>query len=504
MGNRGGERAAAYGRVGNRDDDRARAGGALVIAHQELRSYLIWQQAVRLRAQARPVIDRRLDQLGDRLALAELAPILAIDLTSRDTSALVVTRKGQVVGSAPRIHGPEPPLLPLKRYEAALDDDPRVTSVVPEGDRRILVVLIAPLAWRPMPGAVIELATYLDTEERVFRFIRILGAGLIVAAVVALALELALRGPFTMFALLAAPLVYGAARLARRGAAPALVEEATPLPSAEGPGGEIDVAALMREVEAAFLVRDASEERMRRFIADASHELRTPLTSLGAAGDVLLQAKDSPEQVERIVEIVRSQTDRMTRIVQDMLVLARADSTTLEREPLRLDVLVAQHVEELIVSTPDRRLEVEADGPVTVLADSDQLLQVLGNLTSNAIRHTATDGLVRVSVAVDRDDAVISVADDGEGIAESDLPWIFQRFYRAGSTRLSGSSGLGLAIVRQIVEQHGGDVEVSSVSGEGATLRVRLPLIESRATGGRTTEPAEAPRITAGDLRDVS
>lgn len=462
---------------------------ALLIAHRELRSYLIWQKAVRLRAQARPVIDRRLDQLGAQLDPAELAPILAIDLTNRDTSAIVVTRKGQVIGSGPRIHGPEPPLLPRERYERALGDDPHVTSVVPEGERRVLAVLIPPLAWRPGPGAVVELATYLDEEERVLRFIRILAGGLVVATVAAVFLEYELKGPYTVLALLAVPLVYAAARFARRGASPPPTQESEPSPHAEAHVPDVDVAALMREVEAAFLIQEASEERMRRFIADASHELRTPLTSLGAAGDVLLRAKDTPEQVERVVEVIRSQTDRMTRIVQEMLVLARLDSSvTLKREPVRLDRLAAQHVEELILSAPDRRIEFVLDASAIVLADSNQLRQVLGNLTSNAVRHSGPSSSITVSVGVDGDQAVLAVSDEGEGIPDEDLPWIFQRFYRADSARLSGGSGLGLAIVRQIVERHGGVVEVSSNSSEGATFQARLPLADSKPRGDTGTD----------------
>jgi signal transduction histidine kinase len=473
----------------------------LVIAHRELRSYLIWQQAVRLRAQARQVIDRRLDQLGDRLDAPELAPILAIDLTNRDTSAIVVTRKGQVIGSAPPIHGPEPPLLPWPRYEAALEGEPHVTSVVQDGARRVLVVLIPPLAWRPAPGAVVELATYLDSEERLLRFIRILAGGVLLSAILAVFLEVALAGAYTLLALLAVPLVYAAARLARREASPPLTQESAPTRHAENETSEVDLAALMKEVEAAFLVRDASEERMRRFFADASHELRTPLTSLGAAADVLDRAKESPEQLDRVVDVLRSQTDRMTRTVQDMLVLTRLDSAvTFRRQPIRLDVLAIQHVDELALSTPDRTIEVDAGESVTVLGDEEQLRQALGNLTGNAVRHTAAGGHIVVAVSVEGKEAVVEVSDDGEGISEADLPWIFQRFYRADSTRLSGGSGLGLAIVRQIVERHGGEIEVSSSPREGAIFRIRLPVVGAvdRVPGGAASR-APASRTSAGD-----
>ncbi|MEA2284678.1 MAG: two-component system, OmpR family, sensor kinase, partial [Solirubrobacteraceae bacterium] len=238
-----------------------------------------------------------------------------------------------------------------------------------------------------------------------------------------------------------------------------------------------DFTAAMRRVEAAFLERQASEERMRRFVADASHELRTPLTAVGGAADVLLRgAKDDPEQVERLARLVRSRADAMAALVEGLLTLARLDAgVTLRREAVDLGRVAREHAEELTVSAPGRRIAVDAPDGVVVEGDPDRLRQVLANLTGNALRHAGPDASVKIAVARDGGTALVRVADDGPGIAPEERERLFERFYRGAGAQSADGSGLGLAIVGEIVAAHGGAAEIVETPGGGATFVVRLP-----------------------------
>jgi two-component system OmpR family sensor kinase len=459
-----------------------------VIVYRELWAYLVWVEAVRVRAQAKPILDRRIEQLSSGLDPVEIAPILAADLTNRDTTATVVDRAGRVIGSAPPLDGPPAPRLPEERYAAALAEDPHVTSVVRDPDgRRVLALLIPPLPWRPAPPAVVQLAIYLEDHEKRLHFMRVLAAGLVAIGMLEIFLEVVLDGPVTLVSLAALPLIYLVARAARRGGRPPVRFDRNQAPRPAVEEGPRDLAAVLRRIDAAFLTQQASEDRMRRFLADASHELRTPLTSLGGAADVLLEkGSDDRAELERLARLIRSEADRMAELVEDMLTLARLDAAEARpRERLRLDELAAEHADELLLSAPDRRIELQTAGPAWVLVDADGMRRVLANLTSNAARHTGPGGRVAIGVRVDAGTVTLTVEDDGEGIAEQDVPWIFERFYRSASAGATSGSGLGLAIVREIVRAHAGEVSVESRTGEGATFAVTLPVAGSPAELGR-------------------
>jgi two-component system OmpR family sensor kinase len=238
-----------------------------------------------------------------------------------------------------------------------------------------------------------------------------------------------------------------------------------------------DFTAAMRRVEAAFLARQASEQRMRRFVADASHELRTPLTAVGGAADVILRgASADPERVERLARLVRAKADAMGRLVEDLTTLARLDAGgDLRREPVDLGRLVREQAEELRLAAPGRRIAVDAGDGVHALADAGRLRQVLANLTANALRHGGARATVTLAAQRDGSDAVLTVQDDGPGIVAADQARIFERFWRGEGAHGAEGTGLGLAIVEEIVAAHGGTVAVRSAPGEGATFEVRLP-----------------------------
>lgn len=225
-------------------------------------------------------------------------------------------------------------------------------------------------------------------------------------------------------------------------------------------------------------VRDGFETQ-RRFVADASHELRTPLAIMRTELDVALAAGGLPPEAVEVLESEREEVERMSLIVADLLALARFDegSQCLESAPVALHEIAASAVE-------GRRPLAEAHGvrldsslaPATVTGDAACLAQVVTNLVDNAIEHGGDGCVVTVSLEVRDGRAVLTVADTGPGIPAADLPHVFERFYRADASRAraTGGSGLGLSIVKETVEAHGGTVSASSVPGRGATFTVRL------------------------------
>jgi two-component system OmpR family sensor kinase len=249
--------------------------------------------------------------------------------------------------------------------------------------------------------------------------------------------------------------------------------------------GRIESAVTEKEATAA--AAQASEERMRRFIADASHELRTPLTSIRGFAELYRQgAVQNPEQVPGLLARIEDEATRMGLLVEDLLLLARLDQARpIERVPVDLVAVATDAVVAAQVSHPDRRVEVrvvgEADLPPDVLGDDARLRQIAGNLIQNACTHTPAGTPVRVSVGAMQENgsrwAVLEVADDGPGLTAEECDRVFERFYRtdASRNRRTGGSGLGLSIVAALVAAHGGRVDVQSAPGAGATFRVRLP-----------------------------
>lgn len=222
-----------------------------------------------------------------------------------------------------------------------------------------------------------------------------------------------------------------------------------------------------------------SFDTQRRFTADASHELRTPVTAIqGHSNYLLRRTRPDPEQVDSLT-VIRRESERMAKLVNDLLELARADAGfSIEAEPMNL-VEVAENVHlEVAPVAGSTEITVSSPRPVMqVMGDSTRLKQVVLNLVQNALNAGA--GRITIGFNEEQGEVVMEVLDDGPGIPENALPHLFERFYRvdgARSTRGNGS-GLGLAIVNWIVQQHGGAVEVESRVGEGSVFRVRLPAI---------------------------
>jgi two-component system OmpR family sensor kinase len=262
----------------------------------------------------------------------------------------------------------------------------------------------------------------------------------------------------------------------------------------ETEGGRLALAlnAMLAQIEWAFRIRAASEERMRQFVADASHELRTPLTTIRGFAELYRQgAAREPEQTEALLKRIEDEAARMGLLVEDLLLLARLDQERpFDFAPLDLRVIALDAAEAARVVAPDREitLDVERDDAVVVDGDESRLRQVVGNLVTNALTHTPAGSPVTIRLRVDGDDALIEVADSGSGLTEEQAAHVFERFFRvdkartrqaagtaAAMTRHSGS-GLGLAIVAALVAAHRGTVSVHNAVEGGAVFQVRLPL----------------------------
>jgi two-component system OmpR family sensor kinase len=241
---------------------------------------------------------------------------------------------------------------------------------------------------------------------------------------------------------------------------------------------------MLERLEGAFREREASESRLRRFLADASHELRTPLTSIRGYAEVFrMGAAADPVAVETAMKRIEEEAKRMGILVEDLLALARLDELREPvREPVDVRELVLDAVDDARATAPDRRITLYSADAAIADADAHQLRQVLGNLMRNALVHTPAGTPIEVRMDGDARQLSVEVRDHGPGLPEGDTRRLFQRFWRAeaGRRRGRGGAGLGLAIVGEIVDAHGGSVEAVAADGGGARFTVRLPRSERR------------------------
>jgi signal transduction histidine kinase len=248
---------------------------------------------------------------------------------------------------------------------------------------------------------------------------------------------------------------------------------------------------------AAAFNRMASEleqvERLRRdLVANVSHELKTPISALRAHLENLLDGVERPDP--ETLQIMLQQSERLSRLVEQLLDLSRLESgdVPMDPQPMALAPLVAQVMSEVEVAAAGRSADVRNLVPrdlEQVMADPERIHQVLYNLLDNAVRFTPPDGSVQVTAAVAGDRCEVTVADTGPGIPAEHLPFVFERFYRADAARArgsagSGGTGIGLAIVRSVVQAHGGTVRAESEPGRGSAFTFDLPLAGVPADGG--------------------
>jgi two-component system OmpR family sensor kinase len=235
---------------------------------------------------------------------------------------------------------------------------------------------------------------------------------------------------------------------------------------------------MLDRLEDAFAAREASQERLRRFIADASHELRTPLVSIRGYAELFrMGAANEPGDIAKAMRRIEDEAARMGVLVEDLLTLARLDEVReAPHDTVDLSVLARDAVDDARATAPEREITLDSE-PVTVIGDADQLRQVLANLLRNALVHTPPGTPIEVSVEGDEDAVRLAIRDHGPGLPPGDADALFERFWRAegGRERGKDGAGLGLAIVAGIIDGHRGTVSAANAPGGGAAFEVRLP-----------------------------
>ncbi len=402
---------------------------------------------------------------------------LAQELKSRRISAAIFDLSGVPLVLAPATFGAREdiPYLPLADYLNAIHRKPQAYYLAPAGiPPTTHLVVLTPVKLGAKVIGLAQLSIPTDDIDQTLRIDRQLAIGLSLVVL--------------LLALLLSPLIIGRAlrplrqmsKTAGAIAAGDYTQRVTVADTADEIG-ELGAAfnKMAAGVDAAFEVRRQLEERMRQFVADASHELRTPLTSIAGYIDVLgRRERVEPETLQSSLAAMQVESARMTRLVSDLLTLTRFESgQEPSRRPVPLDVWLNETLDELHLRELGASESRSIEPGIVVDADPDALKQVVTNLAQNAVKY-APGAEQRWSSFRENGRAAIRLTDAGPGIPPSDLPHIFERFYRGEKARdrSTGGSGLGLAIARSIIEAHSGTIEVESEPGKGATFTAWLPL----------------------------
>ena len=250
--------------------------------------------------------------------------------------------------------------------------------------------------------------------------------------------------------------------------------------------GQLGLAlnTMLEDLEDAFRRRQETEDRLRQFLADASHELRTPLTSIQGFAELFrLEEGQGRVDLPTILRRIEEESARMATLVEDLLLLARLDQTRpIDRAPVDLAVLCADACTDAVAADPNREVSFDAPDPVVVLGAESHLRQAIGNLLTNAVRHTPAGTAIDVSAAVEDGAAVVRVRDHGNGLDDDTLTHAFDRFWQADEARVGRGTGLGLAIVAAIASEHGGRAEAANAPGGGALFTITLPSVYDLTT----------------------
>jgi two-component system OmpR family sensor kinase len=259
------------------------------------------------------------------------------------------------------------------------------------------------------------------------------------------------------------------------------------------------INALLARLEVAFARLEETLSRQRRFAADASHELRTPLTAISGHARMLDEwaLEGDKETARRSVGTIRREAGRMRGLVEFLLTLTRGDEDV-PMEVGRYDLgAVAKEATETARAAVDGKVSVDfvpIEHEITATFDRERVLQVASIFLDNAVKYTPDGGSVTVRVKEEDGSVALAVSDTGVGIAEDQLPLIFERFHRADPSRSDGGAGLGLSIARQIAESHGGQIRAQSTPGKGSTFTLLLPKRSGSSTPEDLKEPAPSKR----------
>ena len=230
---------------------------------------------------------------------------------------------------------------------------------------------------------------------------------------------------------------------------------------------------------------DDSFTRLSQFSADLAHELRTPVANMMGEAQVALTRERTATEYRETIESTIGECERLSRIVDNLLFVARVDAA---REPIARKRFDARKAVEKIAAfyqtaAEDRHVTITCSGEGQIYADPDLFERAVGNLLDNALRFTPDRGSIQVAVSKHSNDFEVAISDNGCGIAAEHVPRVFDRFYRAESSRTSDGAGLGLALVKSIVELHGGSASIQSEMGRGTTVKLTFPAVSQRDHG---------------------
>ena len=410
----------------------------------------------------------------------------------------VLDRAGRVLKIRPFTYGgtpASPPALPA-RLPVSRPDSSRV-DLLTVNSKSGSGLRYRVAAFSVSQGRVLVIAVPLrDVDQTLHRLIVVEGlvGGGVILALVALGwmvIRLGLR-PLERIERVASDISRG--DLSRR------VSSANPRTEVGRLGASLN--EMLVQIERAFADRRESEDRLRRLLADASHELRTPLAAIRGYAELFrLGAVSDPTALARAMARIEAESARMGVLVEDLLLLASLDELPeVRREFVDLSELVGHAAEDTRAIAPDREIRLTRSGPLPVLADPDQVRQVLANLTRNALIHTPAQSPIDLKAYRAHGSAVVEVRDHGPGLPEDIGDRVFERFWRTegGRSRGRGGAGLGLAIVKAIVEAHHGEVHARNVDGGGAEFVVTMPITAEPPVGASNRRSGERQRSIAG------
>lgn len=445
------------------------------------------------------------------------AELLQKDFTTSNKNLVTFFKDGQgfVVLAKPSVGNLERTNLYAQVYDldgtevaaspnlpSTLEANPAALDAALNGDTTALTVdngsysmreMLLPLVLRGQVVGVLHMARLISDANRALNVLlyALLGGGLLVLVAAARGgvwLTRAALRPIDQISETAQSIVH-AEDLSRRVPVPEPADELQRL--------AVTINDLLARLEGLFSAQ-------RRFVADVSHELRTPLAAMQGNLDVLSRgAARDPQLLAESLTDMRSEVNRMIRMVNDLLLLAQSDSgVKLRREPVELDTLLLEVHREMRPLAAGIQLRLGHEDQLTVVGDRDRIKQALLNLAVNAIQHTPQGGTVTLSLDQADGFARMSISDTGAGIDPADLPFIFDRFYRADQTRTrsSGGAGLGLAIVKWIAEAHGGNVTVTSELGQGSTFAFLLPMSTEGIPTVTLELPKEVPQLAGSTI----
>jgi len=376
------------------------------------------------------------------------------------------------------------PRLTREQYLAALQRKPGLNyQIVNSGGTQQLLVLQRVGAGPGQTAVLIQASTPTGPlNELLFRQLLIFLCLSLVAMVIGLLCYLSVlnRSLVPLFNMVETAEQIDAGNLARR------------FPTRQGQQ-EIDRLAescngMLKRLEVSFAAELETKEQMRRFVADASHELRTPLTSIHGFLEVLLRgAAQQPDQLDKSLRCMYNESERLNKLVQELLLLAKLDRRqSLELREGDLGDVLREMVPQLRILAGERHLQLQSEPELRCQFDVNSMKQVILNLFHNAVQQTdPVQGSIRIALCRAREGVELSMADNGPGISSTNLPHIFDRFFRSDSsrTRKYGGAGLGLSITKSIVGLHGGTIEVANNEGAGCTFTVWFPQTTNPIVG---------------------